>query len=500
MCELRLSIPLSEYIEALSNNVLNVYNNNSTNSIQVVDVSNDSRKVSTGFLFVAINGEYSDGHKYIKSALDRGASALIVENYSDELRQLEIPVIHVVNSYYAYASISELRFSYPSKDLKLIGVTGTNGKTSSAYLIRHILKNLGKNVGLISTVNYSYGDVDVPADRTTPMPYELQKMFYEMVEAGCEYVVMEASSHALHQNRFGGAQFDAALFTNISGDHLDYHKTMENYYAAKKLLFKEKLKSNGFAVINVDDYYGNKLYNEIFILKYTYGLGNTDYKPLFPNANSSELVALMFDSKKFPFTTNLTGIYNCMNVLGAIAIAHGLGFDLSEILSSFDKPVFIPGRLERVHSSDGVEYYVDYAHSDDALKRVLEALRAKNPKKLVVVFGCGGDRDKTKRARMGKVASQLADKIYITSDNPRTEKPDAILDDIEKGIEKKVDYQKEKDRKIAIKMAVILTEPGSIVLVAGKGHEQYQEINGVKYHFDDRELLREFISQKENRI
>jgi len=455
---------------------------------------------STGGLFIAINGEYSDGHKYIKSALERGASALIVETYSDEFKQFDLPIIHVANSYHAYASSSELRFSYPSKNLKLIGVTGTNGKTSSAYLMHHILEYLGKNVGLISTVNYSYGSVNLPADRTTPMPYELQKMFYEMVKAGCEYVIMETSSHALQQNRFGSAKFDAALFTNISGDHLDYHGTMENYYTAKKLLFKEKLKSSGFAVINIDDHYGFRLYNEIPIQKHTYGTVDADYLPLFFSPDSSDLMGLTFNSKKFPFTTNLTGTYNCMNLLGAVAVIHGLGFDLSEILNSFKKPVFIPGRLERVHSSDGVEYYVDYAHSDDAMKRVLETLRAKKPKKLVVVFGCGGDRDKTKRARMGKVAAQLADKIYITSDNPRTEKPDLILVDIEKGMDKNTIYQKEKDRKIAIKMAVITAEPGSIVLIAGKGHEQYQEINGVKYHFDDREVLKEFILQKENII
>ncbi|OGV17463.1 MAG: UDP-N-acetylmuramoyl-L-alanyl-D-glutamate--2,6-diaminopimelate ligase [Lentisphaerae bacterium GWF2_38_69] len=486
---------------------------------EVSAVSNNSLNVKDNSVFVAVKGTETDGHKYINDAIARGARAVF---HNQEIqKQSGVSYIRVEDSYYAYALLCEKYFDEPSKKLKLIGITGTNGKTTSAYLLKSVLESLGKKVGLLSTVEYSFGDRVISAQRTTPEAFELQTVFHKMVEADCEYCVMEVSSHALDQRRIGSARFDGVIFTNLSGDHLDYHKDMKSYFLAKERLFTEYLKKAGKAVTNCDDPYGKNLGVT------TFGLSDISDYNIIPSRDlfSRCMDGIINSGETFILSPHLLGLYNSYNVAGVFALLSELGFNKQKVAHALSEKISVPGRLERICGRKNILYFVDYAHSDDALRRVLTALRELKPKKLISVFGCGGNRDKTKRPRMGKISAELADFTIVTSDNPRKEVPSEIIKDILEGIRitgvppvnEKEDihgracplpesardargtgkYNVIEDRRRAIFEAVRMAEEKDIVLIAGKGHEDYQEIMGVRYPFSDKEVLKKAINEVE---
>lgn len=481
---------LKWYLDALGQEVVEVANYVERT---VQHISNNSKNINSGSLFVAIKGSESDGHNFIPDAIKQGVG-IIFHEIELALKEKNITYVRVKNAYYSYAIICEKYFDESARKLKLIGVTGTNGKTTSAYLIRAVLTEAGKKVGLISTVEYSCGESLYSASRTTPEAYELQNLFYEMVQNGCEYAVMEVTSHALIQRRVGNAKYEIALFTNLSGDHLDYHKSMENYFQAKARLFTECLTHAGTSIINKDDYYGAQL---IGILKrtVTYGFGeNCAYQVVSTKDPLQSCTEGIICSGGFmELKTSLLGRYNAYNVAGVFALCSELGIEKGIIVKALGEKIVIPGRLERVYCKSDILFFVDYAHTDDALERVLCAMRDLKPVKLISVFGCGGNRDKTKRSRMGKVSTELADFTILTSDNPRREQPLDIIQDIVEGISPGKNFCVVENRRDAIFEAVRLSEPKSIVLIAGKGHEDYQEINGVKHHFSDKEIVAEAI-------
>lgn len=484
---------LIDYVKCLANiTVKSIIRSNP----QISGITNNSRNVEPSFIFSAIPGAKSDGHKYIPDAIAAGASLVIhseeLENYDDRLNY-----VMVSDSYFAYAKVSECYFDFPSKNFNLIGITGTNGKTTSAFLIRNILTENASRCGLISTVQYSFGDTLLDASRTTPEAYELQSLFNEMKNNKCDNVVMEVSSHGLDQHRPGTARFATAVFSNLTGDHLDYHKNMENYFQAKRKLFAEYLSENGSAVINIDDPYGKKLADEFVGCNLiTYGKSSDALCYIKINSISSTGMEIDFtlDGKPLPVKTNLTGEHNASNIASAISAAYALGVEPGKIRAALEKRIAVPGRLEQFVSRDGTVFYVDYAHTDDALFRVLSAMRNLCKGKLIVLFGCGGDRDRTKRPRMGTVASRFADAIILTNDNPRTEDPLLIIEEIKKGIPDASKTYSLPDRREAIAKAVSLAKPGDIVILAGKGHEAYQEFNGKTESFDDRAELQKALS------
>ncbi len=458
---------------------------------EIVSVVNDSRKAAQGSLFVAIKGFKADGAKFVAEAAAKGATVIVHE---DDMPTVPpgVSSVKVVDAYLAYALLIERMHGKPAESMRLVGVTGTNGKTTSAFLIESALSRWGCKVGLVSTVHYAYGGKDMPAARTTPEASELQELFSGMRQAGCAYVVMEASSHSLDQHRIGSARFAATLFTNLTGDHLDYHKDMESYFSAKKRLFTEYSTPQTAAVVNVDDPYGKRLASEIAgkVRLATFGKGEScAYKIVstMPSPGRQTIEILTPACEVHTITTNLIGGYNAYNVAGAFAVCVELGVPAAEAAALLSAPVRVPGRLEGIIAENGASFYVDYAHTDDALRRALFALRELKPMRLLVVFGCGGDRDRTKRPRMGQAAAELH--LIVTSDNPRTEEPEAIIKEILAGVPSGVSCEVIVDRAVALRRAVEMAKSGDIVLVAGKGHEDYQEINGKSYPFDDRKVL-----------
>ena len=447
---------------------------------------NDSRKVVPGCVFCAINGAKSDGRRFIPSAISSGA-AVIVSN--TDIPGLSVPLVKVDDPYLAWAKLCETAAGFPARTMLFHGVTGTNGKTTIAFLLRHFFAN--RKCGLISTVEYDAGKGVKPSSNTTPDAAGFQKIISEMKQNGMTDCVMELSSHGLHQHRTGTTVFTTAIFTNLTGDHLDYHHDMESYYQAKKILFSEL--SCGSKIINIDDPYGKRLYQEcggqavslqdssaeFFVSEISGTAEGTDF-----------LLKTPFCSMKLH--SPLIGLHNVYNVTEAIAAAMMAGLPESEIRNAMARAFAVPGRLERITLSNGVSAYVDYAHTDDALKRVLAALKPLCKGRLFCVFGCGGDRDRTKRPRMGKAVAEAADFAIVTSDNPRSENPEEIIKEIIAGIPSGFSYETEPDRVKAIHRAAELTQPGDLLLVAGKGHEDYQEVCGVRHHLDDRETLRQF--------
>ncbi|OGV48597.1 MAG: UDP-N-acetylmuramoyl-L-alanyl-D-glutamate--2,6-diaminopimelate ligase [Lentisphaerae bacterium GWF2_44_16] len=460
-------------------------------------ITNNSRNVKPSFIFCAIPGAKSNGHKYIPEAIASGASLII---HSEELEKYEenTSYIMVSDPYFAYAIVSECYFDFPSKDFNLIGITGTNGKTTTAFLIRNILTENASRCGLISTVQYSFGDTLIDASRTTPEAYELQGLFHDMKNNRCDHVVMEVSSHGLDQHRPGTARFAAAVFSNLTGDHLDYHKNMENYFQAKRKLFSEYLSGNGSAIINIDDPYGKRLADE-FAGRNLISYGKDENALCSIKINDISSTGMEIDfilaGKTLSVKTNLTGEHNASNMAAAISSAYALGAGPEKIKTAMEKNLSVPGRLEQFISPAGTVFYVDYAHTDDALLRVLSTLRNLCKGRLIALFGCGGDRDRTKRPRMGSVASKFADAIILTNDNPRTEDPLLIIEEIKKGIPDTSETYSLPDRREAIAKAVSMAKPSDIVLLAGKGHEAYQEFNGRTESFDDRAELQKALAR-----
>jgi UDP-N-acetylmuramyl-tripeptide synthetase len=457
----------------------------------VEGATDNSATVRPGSVFCAVPGPKSDGHNYIADAVKRGAKAVFYSK--DNIRHFEgVSFIRVAEPLKARAAVCAFYYGLPSESFNLTGVTGTNGKTTTAFLLKSIFEEAGRKSGLISTVKYVFGDVSIDADRTTPGAEELQRLFYGMRESGCAEVVMETSSHGLDQRRTGPARFKTAVFTNLTGDHLDYHGNMESYYQAKKLLFTECLDKDGIAVINADDPFGLRLLKELIaegVSVLSYGCGDMCGFKLREIESGAGGSLIEFDINRygvFTARTKLTGSYNAYNAAAAAAAAFTRGVPMEKVIAALGKCPAPPGRLEAVKSKSGASVFVDYAHTDDALERVLGAVRPLCKGKLTVVFGCGGDRDRTKRPKMGAAAARLADFCVITSDNPRSEDPLFIISEILKGVSDGAKFVTEPDRREAIRLAVSSARKDDIVVIAGKGHESYQEIKGQKYDFDDR--------------
>lgn len=463
--------------------VLNTYDD-----VEVCDVTQDSRLVKEGFLFVCVKGAAFDGHSVAAEMLEKGAAAVVVERDLGLHNQ-----ILVENSRACFSPICANFFGNPAKKLKLIGLTGTNGKTTTTFLIKQILENVGKKVGLIGTVQNMIGDEIYPAKYTTPDPYELQKLFAMMVEAQCEYCVMEVSSQALAQGRVNGLRFAVGAFTNLTQDHLDYHKTWENYFNAKRILFE----NSDIAVTNADDENGLKIVEGLDfdkLISYAVNTNNASYIAKNVSFKASgveyELVGDTIGRCYCP----IPGRFSVYNSLCAAAIALALGVAFEQVLLAIRKSNGVKGRIEVVPCDRDFTIIIDYAHSPDGLENIITSLKEIAKGRVVTVFGCGGDRDKTKRPKMGRIAAELSDFCVVTSDNPRSENPGEIIKDILEGmVGIDTPYEVVEQRRDAIEYAIKNAQKDDIILLAGKGHETYQILPTGTIHFDEREVVAEIL-------
>lgn len=461
-------------------------------NLEVKGLQTDSRKVSKGFVFIAVRGVSADGHQFIDKAVQQGAVAVVAETLPAQANE-NITWVQVENSAAAAGIMAHNYFGQPTEKLKLVGVTGTNGKTTIATLLFKLFSALGYKSGLLSTVENHIGKQVLPATHTTPDAISLNELLAQMVDEGCTHVFMETSSHALHQHRVAGLKYAGAIFSNITHDHLDYHKTFDEYIRVKKSFF-DNLASDAFAISNADDKRGQVMLQNTNAQKYLYSLRTiAGFKGKILENDLSGLV-MNIDDQEVHF--RLIGEFNAYNLLAVYGAAVCLGEDKQEVLQMLSGLTGAEGRFDYIISpKEKIIGIVDYAHTPDALLNVLATIKnlRKGHEQVITVVGCGGDRDKTKRPVMGEVACEHSDKVIFTSDNPRSEEPEAILKDMETGLSTaaKRKYISIADRKEAIKTAVSLAKPDDIILVAGKGHEKYQEIKGVKYPFDDKEIVRE---------
>ncbi len=465
----------------------------------VSDITHDSRQAGMGALFVAVRGLTTDGHRFVEDVMRRGAVGVISE--LDQPENFQGAWLKVTDARRALAQAAAIINGNPSRDLKLVGITGTNGKTTTTYLVFALAEANGEKGAMLTTVEYRIGEKSEPAVRTTPEASDTNRFLRRAIEDDCEMAVMETSSQAIDLNRCDDLQFKVAVFTNLTRDHLDYHLTMENYYAAKKKLFDGHLREKPAAsVINIDDEYGARLANEL--------KSNNQKVITFAQNNPADLTAENIEvslikgtsfSLRTPrgmrkITSPLVGKPHVYNMLAATGVALELGYDLDKISDGLEICVGAPGRFERVPHNGDFAVVVDYAHSDDALPNTLKTARELTSGKIITVFGCGGDRDKTKRAPMGEVAGNHSDLVIVTSDNPRTENPLQIISEIEVGLQKtNGQYLVISDRREAIHQAIAKAKSNDVVLIAGKGHETYQIVGGDKFHFDDREIAREAL-------
>ncbi len=456
----------------------------------------DSRNISKNDIFVAVKGTQVDGHKYIENCIKDGATTIVCQELPSQINS-KINYIKVSNSAKVLGQLSSNYYDNPSSKLKLIGITGTNGKTSTVTILFNLFKKLGYHVGLLSTVSNKINDKEIKATHTTPDAIQLNALLNEMVEEGCEYCFMEVSSHAIVQERIAGLHFTGALFSNITHDHLDFHKTFKEYIKAKKKFFDD-LNSDAFALVNTDDKNGKVMLQNTKASKRTYAIKTiANYKgKIIENAMSGLHLEINYKEIWIP----LVGEFNAYNIMSVYATAMELGADEMEVLQELSTVETAEGRFEFIKGDNEINAIVDYAHTPDALKNVLDtinAIRGGNGK-LITVVGTGGDRDKSKRPIMAQIAADNSQQLILTSDNPRTEDPEKILDDMEAGItlDRKRITLRISNRKEAIRTAFALANAGDIVLVAGKGHEKYQEINGVRHHFDDKEIITEIIKNK----
>ncbi len=462
---------------------------------QIKGISCNSKKIKDNFVFAAIKGVRVDGNKFIAEAVKNGAKAIVLEGPSGLKEDLfpGIVFISVVDVRLTFAELCAEFYHRPSSMLKVAGVTGTNGKTTITYLIEAVLKEFNFNPGVIGTVNYRFKNKVFSSKNTTPGPQDLQPLLRKMLNAKSKYVVMEVSSHALDQDRVSGINFASAIFTNLTQDHLDYHRSMEKYFKTKAKLFAG-LSGESFAVINIDDSYGRRLKKITHVKAVTYGLrNNADFyaKDIQMDINGTKFI-FVGPKKEAEFNIRLTGKHNLYNVLAVLAWSENEGLNFNKVKPAVERFSIIPGRLQKINSRNGFSVFVDYAHTPDALFNVLTALREVSSGRILTVFGCGGDRDKGKRPKMGSIASGLSDFVIITNDNPRSENPLAIINSIKAGI-KKNNYCVQVDRFKAIKKAIGLAKENDVVLVAGKGHESYQIIKDKILHFDDREAVKKCL-------
>lgn len=490
------------------NKILKIINikQNAKNLTQTsfIGITKDSREVKDGYIFCAVSNDSIDGHKFLESAKENGASLIISEknpyNYDN--------VITVEDSAEAFALLSSQIYDNPSRTLNIAGITGTNGKTTTTYILESIFKNAQYNPGIIGTVNFRFNNETLPAVNTTPQANHFNEVLRKMADAGVTHVFPEISSHGLSLKRVWGIDLDTAIFTNLSQDHLDFHKDFENYYQAKKLMFSELLdksiKNNKRAIINIDDEYGARLHKELTEVNPNFTIHSISLKDQKADFSTSNLKASLYGAsftintpnESFEVETPLIGYHNAMNILTAICCAYLYGINYEVIQTSVKNIQTIPGRLDKVQTSSQKHIFVDYAHTPDALENVLKALKAVATNKIITVVGCGGDRDRTKRPLMGEIAAKGSDIVIVTSDNPRTEDPEQILDDIMPGVERVTkDYIRITDRKTAIEKSIDLAEKEDIVLIAGKGHEDYQILGKTKIHFSDKEVVENYLNE-----
>ena len=463
--------------------------------VDVVDITFDSRKVNQGTLFFAVKGTQVDGHDYIGGAIEKGASVVVCEKLPRKKAE-NVTYVKVDNSAYVLGVGASNFFGNPSEKLKLVGVTGTNGKTTIATLLYRLFTEAGYNCGLLSTIENIVNREVIPSTHTTPDPIELNTLLQQMVDKGCEFAFMEVSSHSVAQDRIAGLHFAGGIFTNLTHDHLDYHKTMANYRNAKKKFF-DGLPQSAFALTNLDDKNGAFMLQNTQARKLSYALKHdADFKGVIMESHFNGMLLKVNGTEMF---TQLVGGFNASNLLAIYGAATALGFDKDELLVEISKLRGANGRFDMVHSEQGIVGIVDYAHTPDALENVLVTINEVRCHKetLITVVGCGGNRDTTKRPEMAAVAVKLSDRVILTSDNPRNEDPDEIIRQMKAGVaeEDRGKVLSITNRREAIRTAVALAKRGDIILLAGKGHENYQEINGVKNHFDDKEVLSEALKE-----
>lgn len=456
-------------------------------NIEITSITDDTRKIKDGSLFVCVKGGSFDGHSAAAQMLEKGAAVVIAEHDLG----LGSRQIIVDDSREFYGKLCAKWFDHPEKKLKLIGITGTNGKTTITSVIKHILTENGHKCGLIGTIQNEIGDEIIHTDNTTPMAYDLMMLFDKMVKAGCEYVVMEVSSFGLVQKRIGCCHFDIALFTNLTQDHLDYHKDMEDYYQAKKLLFD---KCN-LAICNINDDYGKRLYSEINCEKKTYGIcGTADYYADGVKIRASgSSFWFCHEEKSYLVESRMPGAFNVSNLTAAIAVCLNSGIEIDSIISSIKDYAGVKGRCEVIPTDRDFTVICDYAHTPDALENILKSVKEYTEGRLICLFGCGGNRDAAKRPKMAKAAAKYADMLIITSDNPRNENPDEIIKEIVSGLEGyTIPYDVVTDRRQAIYHALEIAKSGDVIVLAGKGHEDYQILaDNVHIRFDEREIVAE---------
>jgi len=473
-----------------------------THDVEVRNLRYDSRKVERGDLFVALRGSSLDGTKFIADAIDKGAIVVVVDDDTavSDSYCMHAGVVKVVveNARAALAQMSANYFQHPSKALTMVGVTGTNGKTTTTHILKKLLEASGTKTGLIGTIDYRFGDERIPATHTTPESLELQGLLKKMVEKNCTAAIMEVSSHALHQHRVDGIDYDVAVFTNLTQDHLDYHGTMDEYFKAKKILF-DNLRSDAWAIVNVDDEWGQTLLETVQAKKLSFGFSdNASVKAANVSLSTSGTkFTILREGEETPIETPLLGRFNVVNILAAFSAGIALELDTQLMQETLRTISPVRGRFERVVSPKGWTAIIDYAHTPDALEKALNAvrdiLRTSKQGNIITVFGCGGNRDRTKRPKMAQIATKLSDITIVTSDNPRHEDPEAIIDEVMTGVMTGAKVHREADRKQAIHRALEMAKENDVVLIAGKGHEDYQVIGDEKIPFSDRIVVEEYL-------
>ena len=467
--------------------------------IEITGITNDSRKVRPGYLYVAIKGYKADGHNFIKKSIECGAQAIVSEERSS--LDTNIPLIIVRDTRKALSSLSCCFYNNPSQKINLVGVTGTNGKTTTTFLTKSVIEKAGYETGLIGTINYQIGKKVITAKETTPESVELQRLISEMVAAKMKFAVMEVSSHSAIQHRIENIDFKTAVFTNITTEHMDYHKTFPNYMNAKAELFKN-LRKDSFAVLNADDEFSEYFADRTNAKIIWYGIKNdADIKAeIYKESTRDVMIKLSCFGREVDMKIPFVGLHNVYNALASVASAISLGFELDTIKSGIETASTVPGRLENVPCDRGFKVVIDYAHTPHALETVLHAL--KNPVKgrILLVFGCGGDRDKEKRPQMGRIADEKSDIFWLTNDNPRSEDPLAIIDDIKAGIKSARSFHIQTNRYKAIEDALSEAKDDDLIIIAGKGHERYQIIKDTIVPFDDREVVKNILSKNSDEL
>ena len=465
-------------------------------NVTISDIAADSRKVQKNSLFIAVRGVNIDGHQFIGQVVEAGASVVVCEE-APENQPKSVLFVVVENSAIALGQLASNWYGRPSENLKLVGITGTNGKTTTVTLLHRMATQLGYKAGLLSTVRNIVVTREVEATQTTPDPLQLHRLLAEMVEIGCDYCFMEVSSHAAHQHRIAGLKFAGAIFSNLTQDHLDYHKTFADYRDAKKMFF-DGLGADAFALVNADDRNGLFMLQNCAASKHTYALQKmADFRA---KVLESSFEGMQLEIDGVEIWTSFVGRFNAYNLLAVYSASVLLGFDKTEVLTVLSKLGSVDGRFQCLRSKSGKTAIVDYAHTPDAIENVLNTIKnvTDGNHQIITVTGAGGNRDKTKRPLMAAIAVELSDKLILTSDNPRNEKPEDIIADMKAGVPAEMAKKTlaVTDRTEAIRTACMLAQPGDVVLVAGKGHETYQEVNGVKHHFDDREVIKQIFDEE----